>query len=175
MDEPAAARAASAADRGSVFSAPGLDDPTAWMTPPNVRPLGAAEAPGLPGGPLVPRMAASPRLSRALFARLTGYGTPQQTREGDVLFEPGDVDVDLIVVAEGSVEVIRAATAAVPAETVAKVGAGGFVGELNLLTGQNVYLRCRNGLPGLPRAAAAADGERRRAVRRRLQGAGRPP
>jgi thioredoxin reductase (NADPH) len=143
MDEPAAARAASAADRGSVFSAPGLGEPTAWTTTPNVGPLGAAEAPGLPGGMLVPRMAASPRLGHALFARLAGYGTQQQTREDDVLFEPGDMDVDLIVVAEGSVEVIRAATAAVPAETVAKVGAGGFVGELNLLTGQNVYLRCR--------------------------------
>jgi thioredoxin reductase (NADPH) len=130
MDEPAAADAVSAAERGSVFSTPGLTEP-------------AAEAPGLPGGLLVPRTAASPRLSRALFARLAGYGTPQQTREGDVLFEPGDEDVNLIVVAEGSVEVIRAATAAVPAETVAKVGAGGFVGELNLLTGQNVYLLCQ--------------------------------
>ena len=30
-----------------------------------------------------------------------------------------------------------------PAETVAVVDAGGFVGELNLLTGQNVYLLCR--------------------------------
>ena len=28
MDEPAAARAESAADRGSVFSAPGLGEPT---------------------------------------------------------------------------------------------------------------------------------------------------
>jgi thioredoxin reductase (NADPH) len=142
MDEPAAADAVSAAERASVFSTPGLAEPTGRTTP-NEDPLAAAEAPGLPGGPLVPRTAASPRLSRALFARLAGYGTPQQTREGDVLFEPGDEDVNLIVVAVGSVEVIRAATAAVPAETVAKVGAGGFVGELNLLTGQNVYLLCR--------------------------------
>ena len=71
------------------------------------------------------------------------YGTPQETHPGDVLFKPGDVDVDLIVVARGSVEVIRTETADVPAETVAKVRAGGFVGELNLLTGQNVYLLCR--------------------------------
>ena len=142
MDEPAAARTASAADRGSSFGAPGLADPTAWMTPSKAGPLGGAEAPGGPRGPL-PRLAASPRLSHALFERLAGYGTRQQTREGDVLFEPGDEDVDLIVVAQGSVEVIRAATAAVPAETVAKVGAGGFVGELSLLTGQNVYVRAR--------------------------------
>ena len=142
MDEPAAARPAAAADRGWAIGSQGLDDPTAWLTPSNGRPLGDAEAPGGPRRPL-PRLAASPRLTHALFERLAGYGTRQQTREGDVLFEPGDEDVDLIVVAEGSVEVIRAATAAVPAETVAKVGAGGFVGELSLLTGQNVYVRAR--------------------------------
>ena len=142
MDEPADARAVSADDHGSAFGSSGLADPTAWMTPPNVGALGGAQAPGGPRAP-VPRMAASPRLSHALFERLAGYGTRQPTREGDVLFEPGDEDVDLIVVAEGSVEVIRAATAAVPAETVAKVGAGGFVGELSLLTGQNLYVRGR--------------------------------
>jgi thioredoxin reductase (NADPH) len=86
---------------------------------------------------------ASPRLGDELFARLVSYGTPQETRPGDVLFEPGDVGVDLIVVARGAVDVIRTQTADVPAETVAKVDAGGFVGELNLMTGQNVYLLCR--------------------------------
>jgi thioredoxin reductase (NADPH) len=86
---------------------------------------------------------AAPRLDDELFARLVTYGTPQQTRPGDVLFKPGDVNVDLIVVAQGSVEVVRTEIADVPAETVAKVPAGGFVGELNLLTGQNVYLLCR--------------------------------
>jgi thioredoxin reductase (NADPH) len=51
------------------------------------------------------------------------------------------------VVDRGSVEVVRTATADVPAATVAAVDAGGFVGELNLLTGQNVYLlgRVREG------------------------------
>ena len=90
-----------------------------------------------------PSKTASPQLGDELFARLVAYGTPQETQPGDVLFKPGDVDVDLIVVARGSVEVIRTETADAPAETVAKVGAGGFVGELNLLTGQNVYLLCR--------------------------------
>jgi thioredoxin reductase (NADPH) len=93
--------------------------------------------------PLVPPKFASPQLGDELFARLVAYGTPQETRPGDVLFKPGDVDVDLIVVAQGSVDVIRTETADVPAETVAKVRAGGFVGELNLLTGQNVYLQCK--------------------------------
>jgi thioredoxin reductase (NADPH) len=103
----------------------------------------AVGGPIRPDGLLVPPKAASPRLSDELFARLVSYGTPQDTRPGDVLFKPGDVDVDLIVVARGSVDVIRTETADVPAETVAKVRAGGFVGEMNLLTGQNVYLLCR--------------------------------
>jgi thioredoxin reductase (NADPH) len=91
----------------------------------------------------VPAKIASPKLGDELFARLVAYGTPQETSPGDVLFSPGDVDVDLIVVSRGSVDVIRTDTADVPAATVAKVRAGGFVGELNLLTGQNVYLLCR--------------------------------
>src|ERR1700729_4266065 len=39
--------------------------------------------------------------------------------------------------------VVRKETADVPAETVAAVDAGGFVGELNLLAGQNFDLLCR--------------------------------
>jgi len=111
--------------------------------PSNMNSRRAADVPVPPGGPLVPTKTASPQLGDELFARLVAYGTPQATRPGDVLFKPGDVDVDLIVVARGSVDVIRTKTADVPAETVAKVRAGGFVGELNLLTGQNVYLLCR--------------------------------
>ena len=179
MDEPAAARAVSTDARGSAFGSPGLADPTAWMAPPDLRPAGGAEAQGVLRGP-VPRMAASPRLSHELFARLAGYGTPQQTRAGDVLFKPGDEDVDLIVVAEGSVEVIRTETADAagrdrgqgprgrfrrrtePADRAERLPPGPGPGG-------------RDGLPGHPRAAAPADGERRRAVRHRLQGADRPP
>ena len=108
-----------------------------------MNPQRGAGGPVQPDGPLVPTKTASPQLGDELFARLVAYGTPQETRPGDVLFKPGDMDVDLIVVARGSVDVIRTETADVPAKTVAKVRAGGFVGELNLLTGQNVYLLCR--------------------------------
>ena len=142
MDEPAAVGDASAAAGDSAFRDPGLAGPEAWAVPPGINPLRAG-APERLGRPLVPARAASPRLSGSLFARLLSYGAPQETRPGDVLFKPGDEDVDLIVVVQGSVEVIRAATAAVPAETVAVVDGGGFVGELNLLTGQNVYLLCQ--------------------------------
>src|ERR1700744_1856463 len=123
MDELAATGAAPEAARGAVFSESGLAGPAVWNVPGDVRPLPASDAPESLGRPLVPLKAASPRLSRDLFTRLLSYGTPQPTQAGDVLFEAGDEGVDLIVVGQGSVEVIRAATADVPAEIVAKVDA----------------------------------------------------
>src|ERR1700726_1811518 len=131
------------AARGPVFSQPGLARPVAWATPHDLDRLRADRARGRPGKPLVPVSVASPRLGDELFARLLAYGTPHETHRGDVLFRPGDEDVDLIVVERGAVEVVRTETADVPAATVAAGDGGGFVGELNLLTGQNVYLLCR--------------------------------
>ena len=123
-----------------MFSQAGLARPVAWASPQDLNRLRARHRRGRLGRPLVPVSEASPRLGDELFARLLTYGTPHQTRRGDVLFRPGDPDVDLIVVDRGSVEVVRTAIGHVPAATVATVDAGGFVGELNLLTGQNVYL-----------------------------------
>src|ERR1700744_3153317 len=143
MDELSRDAAAPWAASGSKFSQPGLARPVAWAAPHDLDRLRASHARGRLGKPLVPTSVASPRLGDELFARLLAYGTPQQTRRGDVLFRPGDEDADLIVVERGSAAVIRTATGNVPAATVAVVDAGGFVGELNLMTGQNVYLLCR--------------------------------
>ncbi|HEY7432859.1 MAG TPA: cyclic nucleotide-binding domain-containing protein, partial [Streptosporangiaceae bacterium] len=147
MNELSRTAAASWAARGPMFSQPGLARPVAWATPHDLDRLRASHARGQLGKPLVPTSVASPRLGAELFARFLTYGTPHETHRGDVLFRPGDADVDLIVVDRGSVEVVRTETADVPAATVAAVDAGGFVGELNLLTGQNVYLlgRVREG------------------------------
>jgi len=143
MDELSRARAAPWPARGPAFSQAGLARPADWAAPRDLDRLRASRARGRLGKPLVPTSVASPRLGDELFARLLSYGTPQEVHRGDVLFSPGDEDADLIVVALGSVEVVRTEMAQVPAATVATVDAGGFVGELNLLTGQNVYLLCR--------------------------------
>jgi thioredoxin reductase (NADPH) len=147
MDELSRDAAAPWAPRGSMFSQPGLARPVAWAKPHDLDRLRASHARGRPDKPPVPSSIASPRLGDELFARLLAYGTPQDTQPGDVLFTPGDEDVDLIVVQRGSAEVVRTELADVPAATVAVVDAGGFIGELNLLTGQNVYLlgRVREG------------------------------
>src|SRR6202050_1025127 len=143
MDELSPGADAPWAARGSMFSQPGLARPVPWATPRDLDSLRARHTRGRPGKPLVPTSVASPRLGDELFARLLAYGTPQETHRGDVLFRPGDEDADLIVVERGSGEVVRTAMGNAPAATVAVVDAGGFVGELNLLTGQNVYLLCR--------------------------------
>src|ERR1700733_7591045 len=142
MDEQPPAAAPPWAARGSMFSQAGLARPVDWATSRDLDRLRASRPRGRPGKPLVPVSVASPRLGDELFARLLAYGTPQETHQGDVLFRPGDEDVDLIVVERGSVEVVRTAPGNAPAGTVAAADAGGFVGELNLLTGQNVYLLC---------------------------------
>ena len=84
-----------------------LARPVAWAAPDDLDRQRASQARGALGKPLVPASVASPRLGDELFARLLAYGTPHETHQGDVLFRPGDEDVDLIVVGRGSVEVIR--------------------------------------------------------------------
>src|SRR3989440_1818340 len=143
MNKLSRADAAPWAARGSMFSQPRVARRLPGTSTHHLDRLRASHARGRPGKPLVPTSVASPRLGNELFARLLAYGTPQETHPGDVLFTPGDEDVDLIVVDRGSAEVVRTETADVPAAIVAVVDAGGFVGELNLLTGQNVYLLCR--------------------------------
>src|SRR6201984_354976 len=143
MDELSPAAAPPWAARGSMFSQAGLARPVDWATPRDLDRIRASHGRGRPGKPLVPTSVASPRLGDEVFARLLAYGTPHETHRGDVLFRPGDQDVDLIVVDRGSVEVVRTETAGAPAARVAAVDAGGVVGELNLLTGQNVDLLCR--------------------------------
>ena len=85
------------AARGPAFSQAGLARPVAWTAPHDLDRL-RASARGRLGKPLVPTSVSSPRLSDELFARLLAYGTPQPTRPGDVLFSPGDEDLDLKVV-----------------------------------------------------------------------------
>lgn len=63
-----------------------------------------------------------------------------------MLFEAGEASYDLFVVLEGEVEVGRFDGA--EAVVIVSYGPGGFVGELNLLTGQRRSLGCRVTKPG---------------------------
>jgi thioredoxin reductase (NADPH) len=86
---------------------------------------------------------AVPQFSGAQFERMAAYGVAQPVQVGDVVFGPGDVDYDLVLVESGWIEIISPATGEEPESVVARYGPRGFLGELNFLTGQTAYLMAR--------------------------------
>jgi thioredoxin reductase (NADPH) len=74
-------------------------------------------------------------LSSAHLETLRRYGEERTAEVGDVLFQVGDQRYPLIAIIEGEAAVRDAA-----GHEIVRHGAGGFLGELNLLTGQTVYL-----------------------------------
>jgi thioredoxin reductase (NADPH) len=84
---------------------------------------------------------AFPALSAAELAEIAAFGSERQTAVGELLFEAGEASYDLFVVLDGEVEVVRLDGA--EAVVIVTYGRGGFVGELNLLTGQRRMLSCR--------------------------------
>jgi thioredoxin reductase (NADPH) len=84
---------------------------------------------------------AFPVLTASQLREIAEFGTEQTTTRGQWLFRAGDASYDLFVVVEGSVEVGRFDAA--DEVVIAQYGPGGFVGELNLLTGQRRSLGCR--------------------------------
>lgn len=90
---------------------------------------------------------AFPRLSDDALAAFDEHGTRRATREGELLFREGDEGYDFFVVASGQVAVV--ADLGRPEERVIGVhGQRRFLGELNLLTGESVYLSARVVEPG---------------------------
>ena len=86
---------------------------------------------------------AVPQLSAHQFDRMTAYGVAQPVEVGDIIVRPGDVDYDLILVESGWIEILSPAIGDEPESVVAGYGSGGFLGELNFLTGQTAYLMAR--------------------------------
>jgi thioredoxin reductase (NADPH) len=80
---------------------------------------------------------AYPRLTELQINELARYGHRRPTYAGEVLYQSGDVDCELIVVLSGLVAVIDPNK---PDEPIGVHGPGRFVGELGLLTGQVALL-----------------------------------
>jgi thioredoxin reductase (NADPH) len=89
---------------------------------------------------------AAATLGAAELAELAPYGEERDVVAGDVLFSPSDAAYDFWVVVHGEVEVVRPDPAG--DALVAVHGAGRFLGELSLLTGQRPYLTARVTRPG---------------------------
>ena len=84
------------------------------------------------------RSTRAPALREDQIEILRRYGQTRKTGVGEVLFRAGDTSNDFIVVLEGEVEVID--DFAGEARTIGVFRAGRFPGELNMLTGQAMYL-----------------------------------
>jgi thioredoxin reductase (NADPH) len=81
---------------------------------------------------------AFPTLAEDQIEFLRRYGEVRKIEPGQVLFREGDRSYDFIVILEGEVEIVD--TFEGEARTIAVHGAGRFLGEMNMLTGQSVYL-----------------------------------
>jgi thioredoxin reductase (NADPH) len=76
-----------------------------------------------------------PSLSASQLATLAGVGEERTARPGDVLFTVGDATYPFIAIVEGEVEVRDGA-----GNKIIRCGPSNFLGELNLLSGQTVFL-----------------------------------
>ena len=78
---------------------------------------------------------AQPMLSREQLATLATLGEERHAAVGDVLFTVGDRRYPLIVILDGEAAILDA-----EGNEIVRHGPSGFLGEINLLTGQTVYL-----------------------------------
>jgi thioredoxin reductase (NADPH) len=78
---------------------------------------------------------AIPSLSSSQLATLAGLGEERTADVGDVLFTVGDATYPFIAIRDGEVAILDAA-----GNEIVRHGASSFLGELNLLSGQTVFL-----------------------------------
>jgi thioredoxin reductase (NADPH) len=84
---------------------------------------------------------AFPILNEVDMAVVDKLGTRRPTAAGEYLYREGDVTYDFMVVVSGAVDVI--AHDGAEETVVVRHRAGGFLGELNLLTGMRVFVSAR--------------------------------
>jgi len=77
----------------------------------------------------------SPILSQSQLATLASHGEERSAAVGDVLFRVGDARYPFIAILEGEAAILDAA-----GREIIRHGASGFLGEMNLMSGQTVYL-----------------------------------
>jgi thioredoxin reductase (NADPH) len=74
-------------------------------------------------------------LSQSQLATLASHGEERSAAVGEVLFRVGDARYPFIAIVEGEAAILNAA-----GHEIIRHGASGFLGELNLMSGQTVYL-----------------------------------
>ncbi|MET8278972.1 FAD-dependent oxidoreductase [Micromonospora sp. NPDC005174] len=84
-----------------------------------------------------------PVLDAEQFDRLASYGTEEEVRQGQHLYAAGDSSYDFFLLRTATAEAVRNATSLEPERLIYRRGPGEFLGELSLLTGQQVFLTVR--------------------------------
>jgi thioredoxin reductase (NADPH) len=82
-----------------------------------------------------------PQLTAAQIARLEGHGTHRRISRGEILAEPGDRNLPMLVVLSGSIEVVQAGMSGEVPVVVHE--AGSFTGEMSTLQGIGSLVRSR--------------------------------
>ncbi|WP_433222107.1 FAD-dependent oxidoreductase [Dactylosporangium sp. CS-047395] len=82
-------------------------------------------------------------LDEEQFRRLAAYGEPEHAEAGRALFTSGERAYDCFLLRIAAVDIVRDATAIEPERLLFRAGPGDVLGELSLLTGQQVYLTAR--------------------------------
>jgi thioredoxin reductase (NADPH) len=85
--------------------------------------------------PVVVAAPPSPVLSASQLAALAAVGDERSASAGDVLYRVGDVVYPFIAILEGEVSILDGA-----GNEIVRHGPSGFLGELNLLSGQTVFV-----------------------------------
>jgi thioredoxin reductase (NADPH) len=88
-----------------------------------------------------------PRLDPAQIETLRAAGTAEHLELGDILFSPGDLDLNLTVVVTGCVEIVDA-IGTEQERVLVTYGERQFVGELSLITLEPTLLSARVAAPG---------------------------
>ena len=81
---------------------------------------------------------AFPRLDERQIEALAAFGERRRTRPGETLYQAGDAGCDFFVILDGKVAVIEGDGS--DERVIGVHGPGRFLGELNLLTGQAVFV-----------------------------------
>jgi thioredoxin reductase (NADPH) len=89
---------------------------------------------------------AAPTLDEDQLAVLAGFGQRRRVERGDILYAEGDASYDFFVVLSGAVDIVTAYDG--QEEVLVTHAPGRFLGELNLLTGQRVFVTARVAEPG---------------------------
>ena len=89
-------------------------------------------------GPQLPPAPDSPALTPSQLARLAELGEERTADVGDVLYEVGDDDYPFMAILEGEVAIVDAA-----GNEIVRHGPSKFLGELNLLSGQSVFVTAK--------------------------------